>query len=95
LYESLERVRDDVKGGVISPGFGGDCDRAKALLDKAHHDLSGEDLARTSFVNMEGALEGYFVLRSMGGAPPDKITVMAGGAAGDLEKGRVAMEKGD
>jgi hypothetical protein len=31
----------------------------------------------------------------MSSAPPDKIKVMADGAAGDLEKGRVAMEKGD
>jgi phytoene/squalene synthetase len=95
LYDSLVRVRDDVKDGVISPRFSADCDSAKALLDKAHQDLSGEDAARPSFVNMEGALEGYIMLRSMSSAPPDKIKVMADGAAGDLEKGRVAMEKGD
>ena len=95
LYDSLVKVKSDVKDGVIAPTFSADVDSAKLLLDKAHADLSGEDLARPSFVNMEGALEQYGILRSFGKAPPDKITVMANGAAGDLEKGRVAMEAGN
>jgi len=96
LYDSLARIRDDIHDGIVSSGFSADCDAATTLHEKAQHDLSGEDEARTSFVNMQNALEGYIALRSIASqATPDKITLMAKGAAADLEKAHAALEKGD
>lgn len=95
LYDAMARVRDDVKSGVIAPSFSADCDAAKSQLDKARQSLSAQDAARTSFVNMEGALEGYILLRSISSAPPEKIKLMADGAAADLEKAKRALDNGD
>ena len=45
---------------------------------------------------MQDALEGYVALRSIASrAAPDKITLMANGAAADLDKARASLDKGD
>ena len=96
LYDSLTKIRDDIHDGKISPAFSDDCDAATVLLDKTRHDLNGEDAARNSFVHMQDALEGYVALRSIASrAAPDKITLMANGAAADLDKARASLDKGD
>ena|SRR5215472_12813845 len=96
LYTSLEKVRNDIQNGKISPTFSNDCDTAKDLLDKANADLPGEDTARPSFVHMQDALEGYIALRSIASrAQPDKITLMATGSASDLDKAKASLDKGD
>jgi|SRR5579871_2728403 len=95
FYESLEKLQDDVKDGAISASFAADCDRAKELLDKAHRDFTAEDQARPSFVTMESVMEGYSTMRSVSGSMPDKIKPMAGMLAGDLEKAKESMDKGD
>jgi len=96
LYDSIVKLGNDIQGGKVSPSFSADCDAATALLDKAHHDLSSEDLARNSLVHLQDALEGYVALRSIASAaPPDKVTAMATGSASDLDKAREALDKGD
>ena len=81
LFESLTKIRDDIHGGKVSPTFSADCDAATALLDKARHDLNGEDEARASFVHMQDALEGYVALRSIASRAPSASIANAAQAA--------------
>jgi hypothetical protein len=92
LYDSLTKVRDDVKDGVIGPSFIADCQAAKALLDKAHASLSTDDQGRPSFVNMEGSLESYWFLTSVRNWPPETVNREATGASVDLDKASAALD---
>jgi hypothetical protein len=92
LYDSLVKVRDDIKDGVIGPSFLADCEAAEALLGKAHGSLSNDDQGRPSFVNMEGSFESYWFLTSVRNWPADVVNREASGASGDLDKARAALD---